>query len=61
MKHTYTKKEVLRIIIASAKEYSRILEGMNYLFIYRNQENNEIQYFETVFLSRNYQHLTGIE
>lgn len=61
MKHTYTKKEALRIIIATAKEYAKMLEGLNYLFIYRNRNNNEIEYFEAVFLPRNYQHLTGIE
>lgn len=61
MKHTYTKKEALRIIIATAKEYAKMLEGLNYLFIYRNRCNNEIEYFEAVFLPRNYQHLTGIE
>jgi len=61
MKRTYTKKEALRIIIATAKDYAKILEGLNYLFIYRNRENNVIEHFEAVFLSRNYQHLTGIE
>lgn len=33
MKHTYTKKEALRIMISTAKEYAKLLEGMNYLFI----------------------------
>lgn len=61
MDHTYTKKEALRIIIATAKEYAKMLEGLNYLFIYRNRCDNDIEYFETVFLPRNYQHLTGIE
>lgn len=61
MKHTYTKKEALRIIIATAKEYAKMLEGLNYLFIYRNRVSNEIEYFEAVFLPRNYQHLTGVE
>jgi len=61
MRHTYTKKEALRIIIAAAKEYAELLEGLNYLFIYRNRCNNEIDYFEAVFLPRNFQHLTGVE
>ena len=61
MKHTYTKKEALRIIIATAKEYAKMLGGLNYLFIYRNRVSNEIEYFEAVFLPRNYQHLTGVE
>lgn len=61
MKHTYTKKEALRIIIATAKQYAVKLEGLNYLFIYRDRSSNHIEYFETVFLPRNYQHLTGID
>lgn len=61
MKHTYMKKEALRIIIATAKEYAKMLEGLNYLFIYRDRVSNEIEYFEAVFLPRNYQHLTGVE
>lgn len=61
MGHTYTKKEALRIMIAAAKDYAALLEGMNYLFIYRNRENNQIKYFETLFLPRNFQHLTGME
>lgn len=61
MKRTYTKKEALRIIIAAAKGYSKMLEGLNYLFIYCNRENNQIEYFEAVFLPRNFQHLTGVE
>lgn len=61
MKHTYTKKETLHIITATAKVYAKMLEGLNYLFIYRNRSDNKIEYFETVFLPRNYQHLTGVD
>jgi len=61
MKRTYTKKEALCIITNAAKEYAKRLEGVNYLFIYRNRENNRIEFFESIFLPRNYQHLTGIE
>lgn len=61
MKHTYTKKEALHIITATAKVYAKMLEGLNYLFIYRNRSDNKIEYFETVFLPRNYQHLTGVD
>jgi hypothetical protein len=61
MKHTYTKKEALKIVIATAKEYHRILEGINYLFIYRNRKNNCVEFFESVFLPRNFLHLTGLE
>lgn len=61
MRHTYTKKEALRVMIATAKEYEKNLVGRNYLFLYRNQETHQIEYFETVFLARNFQHLTGVE
>lgn len=61
MGYTYTKKEALRIIISTAKEYKNILDGKNFLFVYRDRKNNKIEFFETVFLPRNYQHLTGIE
>lgn len=54
MKHTYTKKEALRIVIATAKEYQRKLEGFNYLFIYRDRKSNNVDFFETVFLPRNF-------
>ena len=61
MKHTYTKKEAVKIVIATAKEYNKLLEGVNYLFVYRNRQDNCVEYFETVFLPRNFQHLTGLE
>lgn len=61
MNHTYTKKEALQIVITSAKEYAELLEGLNFLFIYRNRNNHKIEFFEAVFLPRNFQHLTGIE
>lgn len=61
MKHTYTKKEALKIVIATAKEYQRKLEGFNYLFIYRDRKSNNVDFFETVFLPRNFLHLTGVE
>ena len=48
MKHTYTKKDALRIVVTTAKEYAKSLEGMNYLFIYRNRDNNKIEFFEAV-------------
>ena len=61
MKRTYTKKEAIRIIIATAREYERKLVGKNFLFLYRNRGNNQLEYFETVFLPRNFQHLSGLE
>lgn len=57
----YTKKEAVRIVTSAAKDYRDSLEGRNFLFIFRNRENNQIEYFEAIFLPRNFQHLTGIE
>lgn len=59
MKYTYTKKDAIGIMIGAAKEYAKRLEGFNYLFVYRNRDSNDIEYFQTVFLPRNFQHLTG--
>lgn len=61
MKHTYTKKETIYIITRAAKEYKKKLDGLNYLFVYRDRKSNQIEFFETAFLPRNYQHLTGVE
>lgn len=57
----YSKKEVLKIIIATAKDYQKILENMNYIFVYRDRNTNKIEYFETVFLARHFQHLCGVD
>lgn len=58
---TNKRKEAIRIICAAAKDYDRLLNGYNYIFIYKNRTTNQIEYFETVFLGRNFQHLTGVE
>lgn len=54
-------KEAIRVITSCAKDYDRILKGYNYIFIYKNRSTNTIEYFESVFLAHNFQHLTGIE
>ena len=59
--HGYTKKEAVRILTRTAKDYKEILEGRNFLFIFRNRADNSVSYFETLFLSKNFQHLTGVE
>ena len=61
MKYTHTKKDAIYAITSAAKEYKKRLDGRNYLFIYRDRKNDEIGFFETLFLPRNYQHLTGVE
>lgn len=54
-------KDAIRIITNTAKLYDETLNGYNYIFIYRNRINNKIEYFESIFLGRNFQHLTGID
>lgn len=54
-------KEAVRIITLAAQDYDRILNGKNYIFIFKNRINNQIEYFESVFLPRNFQHLTGVD
>ena len=57
----HTAKDAVKIIIATAKDYNRLLENKNFIFIYRNRLNNQIEYFETVFLPRHFQHLCGVD
>lgn len=54
-------KNAIRVITIAAKDYSKTLDGHNYIFIYKNRNTNQIEYFESIFLARNFQHLTGIE
>lgn len=61
MQNTIIKRDAIRIITEAAKDYAKMLEGVNYLFIFRDRENSKIDFFETVFLPRNFQHLTGID
>lgn len=60
MNHAYTRKRALQIIIATAKDYKKQLENNNFIFLYKNRKTNSIEYFETIFLARHFQHLTGI-
>ncbi len=61
MKNTYTKQEAVKIVTEAAREFDELLKGNNYLFIYKNRETNKIDYFETNFQTRHFQHLTGLE
>ena len=56
-----TPKDAIRIITNTANTYDKQLNGKNYIFIYKNRATNQIEYFESVFLNRNFQHLTGLE
>lgn len=55
------KQDVIKIIVNCAKLYKKNLENKNYLFVFKNNSEDEIQYFESLFLPRNFQHLTGIK
>lgn len=57
----YTKKEAIQIITSTARLYSKSLLNKNFLFIYRDRKSNSIQFFETIFLARHFQHLCGVE
>lgn len=57
----YTKPEATRIVTEAAKDYAENLVNRNFIIIYKDRKNNRIDFFETVFLPRNFQHLSGIE
>lgn len=57
----YTKPEAIRIVTEAAKDYAENLVNRNFIIIYKDRKNNRIDFFETVFLPRNFQHLSGIE
>ena len=59
--NNYSKKDAIRIVTSAAKDYQEVLSGMNYVFIYRERSDNSVGFFETLFLPRNFQHLTGLE
>lgn len=62
MNNTLPKlKEAIRIVTTAATEYEENLNNKNFVFIFKNRITNQIEYFETVFLSRNFQHLTGLD
>ena len=50
----HTAKEAVKIIIATAKDYNRLLENKNFIFIYRNRLNNQISniYVALIILTR---------
>ncbi len=57
----YSKKDAIRIVVKAAEDYSNNLVNKNFLIIYRNIKTNKIDFFETAFLPRDFQHLTGLE
>lgn len=53
------KEDALRTIISCARQYDENLNNKNLMFIYKNDKN--IDKIETVFLPRNFMHLTGVK
>ena len=53
------KYEAVEIITNCAKEYRAYLEDNNFLFIFGDKHRTEA--FETIFLPRNFLHLTGVK
>lgn len=48
-----SKKEALSIIICASKDYEKLLNNKNFVFIYKNRTLNRIEYFETITDFRN--------
>lgn len=53
------KVDALNVIIKSARLYKKNLLNKNYLIVYKNKDSYE--YIETVFINRNFRHLTGVK
>ena len=58
---SYSKKDAVRILTVESREYKKQLDGRNLLVVFRDRSDNTVKFFETFFLPRNFQHLTGIE
>ena len=56
----YTINDARSLAISCAGIYEKKLRDNQFLIIYRDHDSKEIEYIEVVFLSRNYQHLTGL-
>lgn len=53
------KTEALKVILETAKYYNENLENQRLLFIY--EKDKKLSYMETIFISRNFLHLTGVK
>lgn len=56
-----TKADAIAIVTSAARIYEANLRERNFLVIYKERSTNSFQSFESVFLARNYLHLTGLE
>ena len=53
------KTEALKIILEAAEYYHKNLENQRLLFIY--EKDKKLSYIESIFISRNFLHLTGVK
>jgi len=56
----YTLKQAVSVGIRCGREYKRKLANTRVLIVYRNRENNKLEFIEIVFRPSNFQHLTGL-
>ena len=56
----YSISQARSIAISCATHYNNQLKDKQFIVIYRDSFTNQVMYIELVFLSRNYQHLTGL-
>ena len=56
------KEEAVNIITSCAKQYNKNLENKTFLFVYNeNKSDKTVKLLETIFLPRNFLHLTGVK
>ncbi len=53
------KEDALRIVLRSAELYESNLKNKNLLFLFENKYHS-VNYYEVVFESNNFLHLTGL-
>lgn len=59
MSRKYTKKEAIKCITSSCKDYEKHLRDKKMLVIFK--EDTLYKYLEILFCAHNFQHLTGVE
>ena len=56
----YTLQEARHIVINCAKQYQKVLENKEFLIVFRDRNDSKVKSIDLVFLSKNYQHLSGM-
>ena len=60
IKNIREKQEVIDVVYKAVKLYRDNLCNKNFMFVYK-KEQNQFLYFESIFLPRNFRHLTGVK